>query len=77
MPWRSPPETDEGEGEPDLHLVISPEGVVRIVNVHEGVPLVFEDKVPLERLLTEVVAKVMAPGYEPGSEEVDDAHESG
>lgn len=64
------PEAVEGDGGPDLHLVISPEGVVRIVNVPEGVPLVFEDKVPLERLLTEVVAKVVAPGYEPGDEGV-------
>lgn len=64
------PEEVEGDGEPDLSLVISQEGVVRIVNIEPGVPIVFEDKAPLERLLTEVVAKVMAPGYEPGDEEV-------
>lgn len=62
------PEEVEGDGEPDLHLFVSLEGIVRVVNVEPGVPIVFEDKRQLEQVMTELVAKVMAPGYEPGNE---------
>lgn len=62
----SHPQPDDGGDA--LDVFISREGVVTVPTLAEGESAVL-DKRTLERLLTDVVAMVMAPGYEPGSED--------
>lgn len=70
MTTSRPPEdgADGDEAGEALDVVISQEGVVTVPALAEGEHAVL-DKRTLERLLTDVVAMVMAPGYEPGSED--------